>query len=54
VDELPNAKLLQASSILELRIAPERLTNEIADFVADCWKPRPAVQPKGGRRRATG
>jgi pimeloyl-ACP methyl ester carboxylesterase len=53
-DELPNARLLEASSILELRIAPERLTNEIADFIDDCWKPRSAVQPKGGRRKAAG
>ena len=40
VDELPNGRLLEASSILELRIAPERLTNEIARFVDDCWKPQ--------------
>ena len=31
--ELPNASLLQASSLLELRLTPERLTAEIADFV---------------------
>jgi pimeloyl-ACP methyl ester carboxylesterase len=52
VAELPNGRLLQAGSILELRIAPERLTNEIADFVDECWKPRSAVRPKGGRRVA--
>src|SRR5829696_4350046 len=34
-DELPNGRLLQADSILELRLAPERLTNEIADFIAE-------------------
>ena len=39
-DELPNGRLLQANSILELRLAPERLTNEIAAFLDDCWKPR--------------
>jgi pimeloyl-ACP methyl ester carboxylesterase len=48
-DELPNGRLLQASSILELRLAPERLTNEIAAFLDDCWKPTAA--PK--RRRAS-
>ena len=37
VDELPNAQLLEASSLLELRIAPERLTSEIATFIDDCW-----------------
>jgi pimeloyl-ACP methyl ester carboxylesterase len=49
-DELPNGRLLQASSIVELRLAPERLTNEIAAFLDDCWKPTAA--PK--RRRAAG
>jgi pimeloyl-ACP methyl ester carboxylesterase len=53
VDELPNGRLLQASSILELRLAPERLTNEIAGFVDDCWRPRPAKRP-ARRRRASG
>src|SRR5215212_6369954 len=46
VRELPNARLVQASSILELRLTPERLTNEIVRFVEDCFKP----QPKSGSR----
>ena len=46
VDELPNGRLLEADSILELRVAPERLTNEIARFVDECWKPQ-------GRARRT-
>jgi pimeloyl-ACP methyl ester carboxylesterase len=37
-DELPNGRLLEASSILELRLAPERLTNEIAGFIDECWR----------------
>ena len=37
--ELPNAQLIDANSILELRIAPDRLTNEIARFVDECWRP---------------
>ena len=41
-EELPNGRLLEASSIVELRVAPERLTSEIAGFIEDCWKPRPA------------
>jgi pimeloyl-ACP methyl ester carboxylesterase len=48
-DELPNGRLLQANSFLELRLAPERLTNEIAAFLDDCWKPRAADR----RRRAS-
>jgi pimeloyl-ACP methyl ester carboxylesterase len=43
-DELPNARLLQASSLLELRVAPERLTGEIAAFLDECWRPRPAAR----------
>jgi hypothetical protein len=42
VDELPRGRLLEATSILELRIAPERLTDEIAAFLDECWRPRPA------------
>jgi pimeloyl-ACP methyl ester carboxylesterase len=48
-EELPNSTLLEASSVLELRVAPERLTNEIAGFIAECWRPRPAER---ARRRA--
>ena len=48
-DELPNGRFVQANSIIELRLAPERLTNEIAAFLDDCWKPTAA--PK--RRRAS-
>ena len=35
--ELPNARLLNAHSILELRLRPARLTNRIAAFVQQCW-----------------
>jgi pimeloyl-ACP methyl ester carboxylesterase len=49
-DELPNARLLEADSIIELRVSPDRLTAEIADFLEACWKPsRRATR----RRRAT-
>jgi pimeloyl-ACP methyl ester carboxylesterase len=46
VEELPNARLLEASSLIELRVAPRRLTDEIARFIDECWRPRAA------RRRA--
>ena len=52
VDELPGGTLAEASSILELRIDPERLTGEIADFLDACWRPRAATRPR--RRRANG
>jgi hypothetical protein len=49
VRELPNARLVQASSILELRLTPERLTNEIVAFVDECFRARPR---SAGRRRS--
>ena len=39
VRELPNARLIEASSILELRLTPERLTGEIVAFVEQCFRP---------------
>jgi pimeloyl-ACP methyl ester carboxylesterase len=42
VHELRNGRLLQAESILELRMAPERLTREIAGFVDQSWRARSA------------
>ena len=41
-EELPGGRLLQASSLLELRVAPARLTGEIAGFLDECWRPRRA------------
>jgi pimeloyl-ACP methyl ester carboxylesterase len=35
--ELPNARLVEANSIIELRLRPERLTDTIAQFVHGCW-----------------
>ena len=51
-DELPNGHLLEADSIIELRVAPERLTNEIAAFIDECWKPRRAAAGRRTRRSA--
>jgi pimeloyl-ACP methyl ester carboxylesterase len=48
VREMRNAQLVQASSILELRLTPERLTNEIVRFMDRCFSPTPA---EGGRAR---
>ena len=52
-EELPAGRLLEANSFFEMRIAPRRLTNEIAEFLDDCWKPRPAKRAPR-RRTATG
>src|SRR5947209_4168428 len=36
--ELPNARLIDANSIVELRTNPKRLTGKITDFIAECWR----------------
>jgi pimeloyl-ACP methyl ester carboxylesterase len=51
VRELPNARLLEASSILELRLRPERLTGEIVQFVAACFAPARRGRGTAARRR---
>lgn len=48
-DELPAGRLLQASSFVELRLTPDRLTGEIAAFLDACWKP---ARRSRSRRRA--
>jgi pimeloyl-ACP methyl ester carboxylesterase len=46
-EELPNATFVRARSILEWRVAPDRLDGIAAEFARSCWKtPR--------RRRRTG
>lgn len=37
VDEMANARLVDANSILEWRLTPERLTNELADFLDEVY-----------------
>ena len=43
---LPDGRLLQANSVLELRVNPGRLTEEIARFLEDAWQ----EPPQAGRR----
>jgi pimeloyl-ACP methyl ester carboxylesterase len=38
VEELPNARLVEASSILEWRVSPERLDGELAAFLDQVWE----------------
>ena len=52
VRELRRGRLVEAGSILEMRLSPERLTEEIARFVDDCWRPS-AANAAGRRRRAS-
>ncbi|HEX2415199.1 MAG TPA: alpha/beta fold hydrolase [Thermoleophilaceae bacterium] len=50
VREVPGARLVEASSILELRLTPERLTGEIVTFIQQCFKP---ARRSDGRRRTS-
>jgi pimeloyl-ACP methyl ester carboxylesterase len=47
-EEMQDATFVQAKSILEWRVRPERLNQEAADFALDCW------QAKARRSRRAG
>ncbi|HEX6117478.1 MAG TPA: alpha/beta hydrolase [Solirubrobacterales bacterium] len=38
VEEMPNARLVNANSILEWRLNPRRLNDELAGFLVDVWE----------------
>lgn len=42
-EELPHARLIEAASLVELRLKPERLTEEIAAFLDEIWRPSGAA-----------
>ena len=44
-EELPNVRLIEANSILEWRINPERLDSELARFLDEVWKGKPVAEP---------
>jgi pimeloyl-ACP methyl ester carboxylesterase len=52
-EELPNGQLLEADSIVELRLHPERLTDEIASFLDEVWATPRAGRAKRPAKRAT-
>ena len=52
VRELPNARLVEASSILELRVSPERLTGEIVQFVESCFEEPGGQAPAAANGRS--
>jgi pimeloyl-ACP methyl ester carboxylesterase len=39
VEQLPNGRLVRAHSPLELRLAPDRLTAELSEFLGELWSP---------------
>ena len=47
--EMPDARLVVADSLVELRVKPERLTSEIAAFLDEVWS-----SPSAGSSRRTG
>jgi pimeloyl-ACP methyl ester carboxylesterase len=47
-EELPNSRLIEANSILEWRISPERLDAELAQFLDDVWDEGDAAPPSNG------
>jgi pimeloyl-ACP methyl ester carboxylesterase len=53
--ELPNARLIEADSLIELRYKPQRLTGEIGAFLDEVWEAkgkRTAQRPKRGATAA--
>jgi hypothetical protein len=50
--ELPSGQLLEADSLVELRLSPERLTDEIAAFLDEVWKSPRAVAKRPPVKRA--
>jgi pimeloyl-ACP methyl ester carboxylesterase len=48
--ELPNGRLLEADSLVELRLQPERLTDEIASFLDEVWGTPRAVAKRPAKR----
>ncbi len=47
--ELPNVRLLEANSLVELRLSPERLTDEIASFLDTIWRPPRRAARRGSK-----
>ena len=45
-EELPHSRLLEADSLVELRLRPERLTAEIATFLDEVWRRRARAATK--------
>jgi hypothetical protein len=45
--------MVEAGSMVELRVSPDRLTGEIARFLDECWRPAARSTPKRPRRAAS-
>jgi pimeloyl-ACP methyl ester carboxylesterase len=51
VREMRHSRMVEASSMLELRLNPQRLTGEIGRFLDECWREPASASSRGGRRR---
>jgi pimeloyl-ACP methyl ester carboxylesterase len=51
-EELPNSRLIEANSLVELRLKPARLTNEIAGFHDEIWSARSPRRRASSPRRS--
>jgi pimeloyl-ACP methyl ester carboxylesterase len=54
LEELRGARLVEADSILEWRIAPERLTEELANFLDEAWGPPQPLEAVGSESNGDG
>jgi pimeloyl-ACP methyl ester carboxylesterase len=50
--ELPGGRLIDANSVIELRVNPARLTGKIAAFVDECWDGSGSAEPARTAARA--
>jgi len=50
--QLPHARLVEAHSVFELRLAPDRLTDEIVEFLDETWCDRVARPERRRPQRA--
>jgi pimeloyl-ACP methyl ester carboxylesterase len=49
VRELRHSRLVEAGSMLELRLSPARLTGEIGRFLDECWRPASTASTRSRR-----
>jgi hypothetical protein len=50
--ELPEGRLVDASSIFELRLSPARLTRKVATVVDECWEQASGATARDPSQRA--
>ena len=51
-EELPDARLIEANSILEWRLSPKRLDGELSRFLDDVWEREPSSDSPDARAAA--